>query len=296
LFYADDIAKMRIKQDKDFDEADLAYDIEHIPDQVENRRKAGRYSTLTDAEFAFGVEKARSMSEKIKKQNELYIKESQIDNEVKLMSSAVMGQQTSIADVTKMVSSGEIRQDVGIAYIDFLSSPRRVDAATDGTAFVTVLDSVFKTKNKDEVARVIKDTLKGGTDGKFNEDDLNTLIAVANSKNEVLLSVDKSTQKKNSIWGFVEKVNESMREWSKKAKIPDSVDTEMMSTFATDLMSAKTEDDVNAARDKALLRAKQLSNPRFTQFPLKSTVTKNGRHYIVTGHDFDGEPLVELVK
>jgi hypothetical protein len=296
LFDAADITKLKIANEKELDETDLAYDIQNLPDQVAARRKQGAYSSLTDAEVNKGIQAANSMKEQIRKQNEYIQKEAQISNEVNLMSSAVSGSPASIDDVRRMIASEEIRQDVGVAYIEFATSPYKVDSTTDSGALASTLDEIFKSGNKEQIATVIKNTLKGGTDGKISQDDLSLLIAVANSKNESLLSVNTDKKKQGSMWDVFANMNKSLKDWTESAQLPKNKSDDVMRDFAVELSKAKTQEDMNVALNKVTTKAKAENNPNFIKYKKDESYSFPSGKAICIGHDDFGNPLFKKVK
>jgi len=297
IFDADDVAKLRIAQDEAFDKADLAYDIQNIPDQVENRKKNGAYKSLSTAEVAEASRVAQNMVERNKKQEELAIKESQISNEVELMTSAANGQYVDIATVSQMVGAEQIRQDVGQEYIRFISSPYVVDAETDSNEYVQMAGEIFKAGNKEYITTLIKNTLKGGSDGKINKDDLQNLIALANAKNNDLLSPVKDGTKQGSIWDGIGKKFDAVKAWAGKVGANQAQEKKVMSDFIAEVNKSKGDVDIDAVYKKVVEKAQVDMNPNRSAYQVDQKISlPDGRVVVVTGFDEDGEPLVDLVK
>jgi hypothetical protein len=297
IFDADDVAKMRIAQDREFDKADLAFDIQNIPDQVENRKKSGAYKSLSSAEVEEASRVAKNMAERNKKQDELAVKESQISNEIGLMTDAANGKYVDISTVSQMVGSGEIRQDVGQEYIRFISSPFSVDSETDSDEYVKMASLIFDAGNKEHITTLIKNTLRGGADGKINRDDLQNLIALANAKNNDLLSPVKDGAKQGSMWDGVSKKFEAVKAWVGKVGADRKQEQKIMSDFVSEINNSKGDVNIDEVYNKVVEKAKVDINPNKSAYQKDQTISlPDGRVVMVVGFDEDGEPLVELVK
>jgi hypothetical protein len=164
LFAADDIERMRQAQTKKFDERDLMYDIQNIPDQVATRRSQGFYSSLTNEEVQKGLDLSLRLKERKIKEDEVNYKKMVIENERGITNALASGNAHSIDDISQMVGNQEISQEFGQAYIKYISSPESVDYAEDKNGFAKYAEQVFKSGDNEMIQSAIKVALEGGAD------------------------------------------------------------------------------------------------------------------------------------
>lgn len=229
LFDAVDIQKMRQVNEKELDKRDLSYDIQNIPDQVDNRYKNGSYSSLTPEEVDKGIALAQRMEEKRRKEIEVANKKMMIQNERSITQEMASGQGKSISEISDMVSDGEISQEFGQAYVMYLTSPDSIDPANDKNGFAKYAENVFSSKDDTQINNAIKMALEGGSDGKISRDDLKYLIKYASDRGNRL------TQK-NPIQDTIDSAWKTLTDWfsEKSPKNKNTATAEFIKTIASD--------------------------------------------------------------
>lgn len=257
LFAADDVAKMKITQTKKFDERDLMYDIQNIPGSVELRRKQGAYASLTDQEVSEGIQIARSFQEKLEKQQKEIVKKEQIKNEIEVISGAANGMIYGLDEVNAMVGNGEIRPEIGKAYVKYITSPKSIMPELDDTGYSKMVEGIFKAGNQDAIVSAIKDTLEGGADGKAKQEDIQNLIALANMRANELYSPTQDGIKPGSKQVEVDSLYKYVMDWAKNAKFDEAQKASLTSEWVNGLVSGNGADPktvTDAVMKRAIIR------------------------------------------
>lgn len=183
----DDATKMTLEVGKNFDKAALAYDIQHLPENVEALRAKGEYASLSDAEFDSVKNLAVENSKKLAKEAEIANTKAMISVEAFYSEQLASGKEINISDIQKDIAAGVIRQEFGQALIEYATSPRAPEVdKPDQQFFVDSLKGVFEAQDKVSAHNTLIRTLSGGKDGKLSQEDLGLIVYAAGERGKAL--------------------------------------------------------------------------------------------------------------
>lgn len=197
VYDAADATKMEIAQQKKFDQRDIAFDVEHLPEMIAEKRKAGYYKNLNDEEFKLAQDTANNLIEKRKEQAKKAEREQSVVGDVKFIERINSGDFPTIDETVQMMGTKEMSTELGLAYINYKTNPRSVRGAYNSMEFVNSLDEVFAAKDKKAINNVVTKIFNGGADGRTNKDEMNDFLKFAILRSQQLADVEGSYEPGN---------------------------------------------------------------------------------------------------
>lgn len=168
---AGDAVKMKDSMDKEWAKAQVEYDIATNPEMAEELLKKKIYPDIPEKERVNLLSKATAAKQKQIKDAETEMQFKQIENEAELMTNVAIGEMdlSSVPAITKMIGDQTIRPELGEAAIRAIMTPiNKFDMKEDDTAFVNMIESVFRADDPKKINDVMKDVLNGYSNNKIH--------------------------------------------------------------------------------------------------------------------------------
>lgn len=197
-FKVDDAEKLKIAQEKKFDNRDLAFDVENLPEQVEARRAKGAYKNLNNDEFKLGLDTARNNIEKRKEAAKKAEREQTIIGDVGFVQRINKGDFPSIDETAQLMGTKGMSNELGMAYINYRTNPKVYRRpAYDDPEFTNSLNQLMASGNVSAINNALTRVLNGGADGRTNEKQVSDLLKFSMLRAEQMAEVEGSYEKGN---------------------------------------------------------------------------------------------------
>jgi hypothetical protein len=235
------------------------------------------------------------------RQRKYVAKNTQIDNDIKFMEGWSGGKVTDVNTLLKSDKAG-ITPELAKAVVAYQTDPEII-MVEDTPAFTAYAEKIFDTQDKGAISALLAETLSGGSDGKPNMKEIQSLVKITAIRSQGLTLAEFDQQNKDKKRAvkksFIDNAFDAVKSWTASW----SKDKETTARVYKDLISEVEKNPPQSAEQASKVassvveRAQAATNPNRTKYTIgQRLVNPAGVAGEVTGFKDNGEPIIKRVK
>ena len=212
---------------------DMATDLDRS--KVYKNLTEGKYGELDYKQ----MNEATNMIHKRVKENVQLGKEIQYQTEASIAQDIANNNYPDVSKLSEQINHGTISPKFAEAVIKATTSPSTVAAETDNEEFSKLTQEIFKSKDKDNVKKVLVNILHGNGNGQLSKDDLGVLINSAMLQGKQNREDIKNTIETLGNWADTSKLNRAdiFRSFQKNIQNGDDLPTASNKAMQTTIIN-----------------------------------------------------------